>query len=86
MREIYKTYVGVVEVPQFHVKKICGGDQPTAVRSRSAMVSRVHSVVITLRLDRLIPCAEDWYVKLNFLYVSILYLIVMKRNINTYYN
>ena len=58
-------------------------DQLTAARSRCAKVSRVNSVAKTLRLDGLIPCAEDWHVKLNFLDVSILYLIVMKRNINT---
>ena len=39
----------------------------------------MNSVARTLRLDGLIPCAEDWHVKLNFLDVSILYLIVMKR-------
>ena len=80
----YKTCVGEVEVPQFHLKKIFfGGDQLTAARSRSAKVSRVNSVARTLRLDGLIPCAEDWHVKLNFLDVSILYLIVMKRYMNT---
>ena len=37
LRNTYKTCVGEVEVPQFHLKKIffCG-DQLTAARSRSA--------------------------------------------------
>ena len=33
----------------------------------------MNSVARTLRLDGLIPCAEDWHVKLNFLDVSIIF-------------
>lgn len=46
---------------------LVGGDQLTAARARGAKKARVNSVSPVTRLDRLIPCAEDWHTKLNFL-------------------
>ena len=67
-KKTYKTCIGGIEVPQFKLKKILfGGDQLTAARSRGAKMFRGNSFARPLRLDGLIPCAEDWHVKLNFL-------------------
>ncbi len=67
----YKTCIGEVEVTDFALRKILfGGDQLTCARGRSAKLCRKNSLSQLLRLDGLIPCAEDWHVKLNFLDVS----------------
>lgn len=44
-----------------------GGDQLTVARSRGAKKARANSISHATRLDGLIPCAEDWHTKLNFL-------------------
>ena len=46
-----------------------GGDQLTASRARSAKKAKVNSVKSSARLEGLIPVAEDWHTKLNFLTV-----------------
>ena len=50
-------------------KVLFGGDQLTAARARGAQRAKVNSFIPTLRLDGIIPCAEDWHTKMNFLEV-----------------
>lgn len=47
-----------------------GGDQLTAARARSAKKAKINSVKPSARFDGLVPVAEDWHTKLNFLAVS----------------
>lgn len=51
-------------------KILVGGDQLTAARARGAIKAKVNSLSPVTRLTGIIPCAEDWHVKLNFLAVS----------------
>ena len=53
-------------------KILFGGDQLTAVRARSAVRAKINSTSAASRLQGIIPCAEDWHVKLNFLDVRIM--------------
>lgn len=46
-----------------------GGDQLTAARARGAKKAMMNSTSPITRLNGLIPCAEDWHTKLNFLQV-----------------
>ena len=65
-----------VQVPRASFRRIfLGGDQLTAARARGAIKSRVNSMSSAARLDGVIPCAEDWHVKLNFLDVSFMWLL-----------
>lgn len=48
-----------------------GGDQLTSARARGAIRARVNSLSSIAHLDGLIPCAEDWHVKLNLLAIII---------------
>lgn len=68
-KTIHRTSTGrELEVSQVHVRKILfGGDQLTAARGRGAKRSRVNSLSGVTRLDGIIPCAEDWHIKLNLL-------------------
>ena len=57
-----------VEVKKSKMRKILfGGDQLTAVRARSAVRAKMNSTSAASPLQGIIPCAEDWHVKLNFL-------------------
>ena len=47
-----------------------GGDQLTAARARGAKKAKFNSYCSVTQLDGLIPCAEDWHTKMNFLGVS----------------
>lgn len=78
-------YVPTVEVPQqidvngepaeihdVSMQRILfGGDQLTAARARGAQRARINAETSSLRFDGIIPCAEDWHTKLNFLEVCI---------------
>lgn len=66
-----------LQVSQVNLKKILfGGDQLTAARGRGAKRARANSLSGITRLDGIIPCAEDWHVKLNLLDVcSIQYIV-----------
>lgn len=44
-----------------------GGDQLTAARARGAKKAKINSVDPSLRFDGLIPIAEDWHARLNFI-------------------
>jgi uncharacterized protein YjaG (DUF416 family) len=69
---VYKTGNGEIEVPQESLMKVLfGGDQLTAARGRGAKRARVNSISQISRLEGIIPCAEDFHVKLNFLDVSV---------------
>ena len=46
------------------------GDQLTVARARSAKKAKINSVNPPLRLDGLIPVAEDWHARLNFMEVK----------------
>ena len=47
-----------------------GVDQLTASLARSAKKAKLNSVKSVTRLDGLVPVAENWHSKLNFLTVS----------------
>ena len=65
----------VVQIPKAVIHPILfGGDQLTAVRARGAMSAKVNSCS---RFDGLIPIAEDWHTKLNFLGVCKLCVIIV---------
>lgn len=49
---------------------IFGGDQLTAAKMRSAQKARLNSETPADKLSGLIPVAEDWHSKANFLGVS----------------
>ena len=48
---------------------LLGGDQLTASRARGAKKAKVNSFESESRLDGLIPMAEDWHTRLNFIEV-----------------
>lgn len=74
-KKTFPTCTGELEVSQDHVMKtLFGGDQLTAARVRGAKRARTNSLSEVTRLEGIIPCAEDWHVKLNFLDVSLLSL------------
>lgn len=60
----------VIPDAQFH-PILFGGDQLTAARARGAKKAKANSVDPSLRFDGLIPVAEDWHTRLNFLGVRI---------------
>ena len=67
-KTVYVTGSGEVEVSEVNLRKILfGGDQLTAARARGAKRARVNSLSGVTRLDGIIPCAEDWHIKLNLL-------------------
>ena len=49
---------------------IIGGDQLTAARARSAIKSKMNGHTHSQTLSGLVPAAEDWHAKGNFLGVS----------------
>jgi L1 cell adhesion molecule like protein len=49
---------------------IVGGDQLTAARARSAIKSKTNAHTHSQMLSGLVPAAEDWHTKANFLGVS----------------
>ena len=49
---------------------LLGGDQLTAARARGAKKSKVHADSPTMRLDGLVPVAEDWHTKVLLLKVN----------------
>lgn len=53
-------------------KIIFGGDQLTVARMRSAQRSRLNGETPLAKLNGLVPVAEDWHTKANFLGVSML--------------
>lgn len=62
-----------VQVPKAYVHPIIlGGDQLTANRARCAIKAKINEDKPSLRLEGLLPSAEDWHTKLNFLGVSVL--------------
>jgi len=66
-----------VSVPKACIHPILiGGDQLTANRARCAIRAKVNEETPALRLEGLIPVAEDWHTKLNFLDVSYNYIHV----------
>ena len=71
-----------LEVPQYHLEKVLfGGDQFTTARARSAKKARVNYLSSMSRLEGLIPCAEHFHVKLNFLDVSVSLITVHDKGI-----
>lgn len=60
----------VVDIPNDNLHPILlGGDQLTVARARSAKKAKINSVDPSLRLDGLLPVAEDWHTRLNLLQV-----------------
>lgn len=58
----------VLQIPKAAINPILfGGDQLTAARARGAKYAKVNSFDPCQRFDGLIPIAEDWHTKLNFL-------------------
>lgn len=53
---------------QFHTS-IIGGDQLTAARIRGARLIRSDTATSQLRIDGLLPTAEDWHAKICFMEV-----------------
>lgn len=51
---------------------LIGGDQLTAARARSALKAKANEDKPSLRLEGLIPVAEDWHTKVILLEVSLL--------------
>ena len=62
-----------------------GGDQLTAARARGAKKAKINSYYPVTQLDGLIPCAEDWHTKMNFLGVCHMYATIICIIINYYY-
>lgn len=46
---------------------LLGGDQLTAARARGAKKAKVSADVPSIRLEGIVPMAEDWHTKMNFL-------------------
>lgn len=64
-----------VQIPKAVIHPILfGGDQLTAARARGAKSAKVNSYDTFKRLDGLIPIAEDWHTKLNFLGICKVFL------------
>ena len=60
------------EIPRSRIQQVIfGGNQLTAARARGAQGAKTNSFIPCLQLDRIIPCAEDWHMKLNFLEVCV---------------
>ena len=60
-----------INIPVADVHPILiGGDQLTAARVRGAKKAKINSIEASKRLEGLIPVAEDWHVRLNFIEVS----------------
>lgn len=49
---------------------LLGGDQLTAARIRGAKKAKVSSDLPVERLEGIVPVAEDWHTKMNFLGVG----------------
>ena len=63
---------------------LLGGDQLTASRARGAKKAKVNSFESESRLDGLIPMAEDWHTRLNFIEVSVISPIHTHMHTHTY--
>ncbi len=65
-KEDFTTFDGeVIQIPKAVIHPVLfGGNQLTAARAKSA---KVNSIDPCLRLEGLLPFAEDWHTKLNFL-------------------
>ena len=50
---------------------LLGGDQLTAVRAREARKAKVSSDIPSIRMEGIVPVAEDWHTKMNFIGVCI---------------
>lgn len=60
----------IITIPNAQMHPILfGGDQLTAARARGAKKAKINSIDPTLRLDGLVlvPVAEDWHTRLNFI-------------------
>ncbi len=58
----------VINIPKALIHPVLfGGDQLTAARARGAKRAKANSIDPCLKFDGLIPVAEDWHTKLNFL-------------------
>lgn len=63
----------IVNIPNDKLHPILlGGDQLTVARARGAKKAKINSVDPSLHLDGLIPVAEDWHTRLNFIEVAII--------------
>ena len=49
---------------------LLGGDQLTAARARGAKKAKVSANIPLKRLEGIVPVAEDWHTKMNFMAVS----------------
>ena len=49
---------------------LLGGDQLTAARDRGAKKAKVSADIPLKRLEGIVPVAEDWHTKMNFMAVS----------------
>lgn len=56
---------------------LLGGDQLTASRVRGAKKAKVSDNVPSNRFEGIIPVAEDWHTKMNFMGVCLFTIIVM---------
>ena len=87
-----KEYTKVVVIPgsedTAEVKKavfhhlLFGGDQLTVARARGAKRIKSNGITPHSRLEGLVPCAEDWHAKVNFLEVgnnSILHNLLLRK-------
>lgn len=52
---------------------LIGGDQLTAARARAAQRAKLNGQSPVKRLEGLIPAAEDWHTRANFLGVSVVH-------------
>lgn len=60
-----------VEVPKAVFSPVLlGGDQLTAARVRGAQKAKVSDDVPVNRMEGIVPVAEDWHTKMNFMGVS----------------
>ena len=57
------------EKTAFH-RILVGGDQLTAARAKSALKLKLNSQTPLKKLEGIVPVAEDWHTKVNFLKVS----------------
>ena len=63
-----------ISIPKACVHPILfGGDQLTAARARGAKRAKGNSITASSRLDGLIPVAEDWHTRLNYMGVILSY-------------
>lgn len=54
-----------------HHQILFGGDQLTAARMRSAQKARMNGDIPSDKLCGIVPVAEDWHIKANFLGVGV---------------